>query len=90
MSTSAESVIIRPPDSGGDLSLLLETLRDINLSGDIFDESVYLDAHGGYCDIFTAKSRRHGNITVAVKRIRVHILRNKDASKVSLFYDFEC
>lgn len=69
-------------DSRGDLDLLLDTLRDVDLSGDLYDESVHLDAHGGYCDIFTAKSRKHGNTTVAVKRLRVHILHNKDASKV--------
>lgn len=75
-----------PPDTQGNLTRLLETLRDIDLSDDLFDESAYLDAHGGYCDIFTAKSRKHGNISVAVKRLRVHIVRDKDASKVRLVF----
>lgn len=73
-------------DSQVDLGHLLETLRSVNLSNDIFDQNVFLDAHGGYCDIFTAKSKRHGDMTVAVKRLRVHILHNKDASKVSPLY----
>ncbi len=81
----AASVIARRPNPRGDLSLLLNTLRDIDLSNDIFGKSAYLNAHGGCSDIFTAKSRRHGNITVAVKQIRVHIFHNKDVSKVSLF-----
>ncbi len=68
-----------------DLNAFLEGLHDLDLSNDISDETPYLSAHGGYCDIFTAKSRKHGDITVAVKRLRVHILHNKDASKVSPF-----
>lgn len=73
-------------ESNGKLSLFLRRLRDIDLSGDLYDESVYLNAHGGNCDVFTAKYRKHGNIMVAVKRIRVHILHNKDASKVSWIF----
>lgn len=82
-SIQATSIINTRRDFRGDLSLLLATLRGFDLSNDIFDQSVYLDAHGGYCDVFTAKSKRHGNMTVAVKRLRVHILRNEEASKVS-------
>lgn len=80
--TMSPNVDKQNPDSRGDLDLLLDTLRDVDLSGDLYDESVHLDAHGGYCDIFTAKSRKHGNTSVAMKRLRVHILHNKDASKV--------
>lgn len=87
-SSQATSIINTRRDFRGDLSLLLATLQGFDLSNDIFDQSVYLDAHGGYCDVFTAKSRRHGNMTVAVKRLRVHILRNEEASKVSYFTPF--
>ncbi|KLO19000.1 kinase-like protein [Schizopora paradoxa] len=83
-SIQATSIINTRRDFRGDLSLLLATLRGFDLSNDIFDQSVYLDAHGGYCDVFTAKSKRHGNMTVAVKRLRVHILRNEEASKMIL------
>ncbi len=89
MSTRSASTIDRRRNSRAVLDSLLEALRGIDLSGDIFDENVFLDAHGGYCDVFTAKSRKHGDMTVAVKRLRVHILHNKDASKVSLSFNFD-
>ncbi len=86
MSTSTASVVDNArSDSERDLNLLLDALRGIDLSKDIFDESKHRDGHGGYSDIFKAKSRRHGNIIVAVKHLRLHILHNKDASKVGLF-----
>jgi len=84
MSTRSASTIDRRRNSRAVLDSLLEALRGIDLSGDVFDENVFLDAHGGYCDVFTAKSRKHGDMTVAVKRLRVHILHNKDASKMIL------
>ncbi|KLO08683.1 kinase-like protein [Schizopora paradoxa] len=64
------------------LEHLLESLFDIDLTNDIFDETAYLQAHGGFCDVFMAKSRRHGNIKVAVKRLRIHIFNDKDISKM--------
>lgn len=65
------------------LKELLNALHNIDLSGDIFDQTVYFDSHGGSCDVFRAKSRRHENMSVAVKRLRFHIYKNKDVSKVS-------
>ncbi|KLO14143.1 kinase-like protein [Schizopora paradoxa] len=66
------------------LNRLLDGLRNIDLSGNIVEETPHLQASGGYCDVFIAKSRKHGNIAVAVKRLRFHIFRDKDASKAVL------
>ncbi len=70
--------------SQDDLEQLLESLSHIDLSNDVFDETAYLQAHGGFCDVFMAKSRRHEGTTVAVKRLRFHIFRDKDVSKVRI------
>ena len=45
----------------------------INLTDDIFEESTYIYGHGGYGDVYRAKSRRHEDMYmyVAVKRTRV-------------------
>ncbi|KLO08493.1 kinase-like protein [Schizopora paradoxa] len=64
------------------LRQLLEGLRSIDLSNDIYDQTEHFHAHGGSSDVFKAKSRRHGNIGVAVKRLRFHIYRNKNVSKI--------
>lgn len=74
----------KPLEYAEQLDAFLEDLHDLDLSSDIFDETPYLSAHGGYCDIFTAKSRKNCNMIVAVKRLRMHILHNKDASKIIL------
>ncbi|KLO14157.1 kinase-like protein [Schizopora paradoxa] len=55
------------------LSQLLESIPHLNLSDEIFDESAHIYGCGGYGDVHKAKCRRHGNIDVAVKRLRVHI-----------------
>lgn len=66
------------------LTQLLESLPDINLSGEIFDESPHVYGRGGYGDVYKAKSQRHGNIDVAVKRLRVHIFpQSHQGTKVS-------
>ncbi len=64
--------------------LLLQDLQDLNLSDDVFGEDQHMNAHGGSCDVFRAKSRRHGNIDVAVKRYRIHVLQKKNPAKVRL------
>lgn len=67
----------------GKLMHLLGTIDCINLSRDIFEEDHCPIGHGGYCDVFTAKSKRHGNCKVAVKKLRIHILQGDNAYKVS-------
>ncbi len=65
------------------LEMLLKQLSHIDLTDEVYDQDAYLDAHGGFCDVFIAKSKRHGDKTVAVKRLRIHILHHKDVAKVS-------
>jgi len=65
-----------------DMVMLLQDLQDLNLSDDIFDEAPHMNAHGGQCDVFQATSRRHGDIVVAVKRYRFHILQKKNPAKM--------
>ena len=60
---------------------LLDGRRDLDLSSDVYDESLYLQAHGGYSDVFRGRSRKHG-VDVAIKRLRVHIMADKDVAKV--------
>jgi len=62
--------------------LLLQDLQDLNLSDDVFGEDQHMNADGGSCDVFQAKSRRHGNIDVAVKRYRIHVLQKKNPAKI--------
>ena len=64
-----------------ELEKLLEELRPINLTRDIYYENPDLEVHGGNSDVFKGKSRKHGDVEVAVKRLRVHILKQKDISK---------
>lgn len=64
------------------LSSLLQDLHDLDLTGEIEDEGAFLKAHGGYCDVFCGKSRRHGGLQVAIKRLRVHVLESQEAAKV--------
>ncbi|KLO08496.1 kinase-like protein [Schizopora paradoxa] len=64
------------------LRKLLKGLRSIDLSNDIYDQTEHFHAHGGSSDVFKAKSRKLGNVDVAVKRLRFHIYRNKDVSKI--------
>ena len=61
---------------------LLKDLCDIDLTDDIYDEGPFLEAHGGYSDVFAGKSRKHGATVLAIKRLRVHIMKNKDVFKV--------
>ena len=65
-----------------ELGAMLDGLQDLNMSDDIYEEAPFISAHGGQCDIFKAKSRKHRDIAVAVKRLRLHALDNKNASKV--------
>ena len=64
------------------LNDLLNDLRDLDLTNDINDESPFLQAHGGYSDVFVGKCRKHNGMRVAIKRLRVHIMANKDVAKV--------
>ena len=66
------------------LSSLLQDLQDLDLTGEIDNESAFLKAHGGYCDVFWGNSRRHGGMQVAIKRLRVHVLESWEAAKVRI------
>ncbi|KLO08685.1 kinase-like protein [Schizopora paradoxa] len=77
---SSVANIVGKYDKG--LEDLLKQLSHIDLTDDVHDQDAYLDAHGGYCDVFIAKSRRHGERVVAIKRLRVHILHHKDVAKM--------
>ena len=66
------------------LSSLLQDLQDLDLTGEIDNESAFLKAHGGYCDVFWGNSRRHGGMQVAIKRLRVHVLESWEAAKVRM------
>jgi len=70
-----------------ELASLLERLRDLDLSNDIYDESRHPRAHGGSSDVFTANSRKHGDGLVAVKRLRTHLLYDRGATRI-MFNEF--
>ena len=65
---------------------LLNDLHDIDLTGDIDDESLLPKAYGGYCDMFVGKARRHGETKLVIKRLRVYtmIMMSEDIDKVRL------
>ncbi len=69
------------------LKSLLDNLRDLDLTGKITEESPFLKAHGGYSDVFSGKSLRHGGMQVAIKRLRVHLLESQKTAKVRPIFD---
>lgn len=60
-------------------------LRHLDLSGRVLYDSPILKAHGGYCDVFTGRLMNEGvcSYNVAIKRVRVHVQRDKDFARVS-------
>lgn len=69
-----------------ELDLLLSGLQNLDLSGQIVYQNSVLKAHGGYCDIFIGRWMAQSTCicTVAVKRLRVHILSERDFAKVGV------
>lgn len=68
-----------------ELNAMLASLRHLDHSGQILSDSTVLKAHGGYCDVFMGRWIREGTVIyqVAIKRLRVHILKDRDFAKVS-------
>ncbi|KLO08684.1 kinase-like protein [Schizopora paradoxa] len=69
-------------NSQDELDELLLSLQELNLSKSISFRTNYMQAHGGFCDVFMGYSSKHGEMRVAVKRLRIHILHNRDVSKM--------
>ena len=70
------------------LQSLLESLRHLNLTGLVVREGPVTGAFGGYCDMFYGVMMLipSGGLMrekkVAIKRLRVHILQERDFAKV--------
>lgn len=64
---------------------MMLNLRHLDLSGQILSDGPILKAHGGYCDVFIGRWMREGVAIrrVAIKRLRVHILMDRDFTEVS-------
>ncbi len=65
------------------LAGILSTLRHLNLKGEVVRRESVQTGLGGTCDIFAAWSNKH-NAKVAVKRIRVFLLKEEKFAKVRL------
>ncbi|KAL5522769.1 hypothetical protein ACEPAG_8787 [Sanghuangporus baumii] len=71
---------------------VLSTLAHLDLTDRIQYHGAVMKAHGGYCDVFVGSAdldeshalrpKRRGLITVAIKRLRVHIQSDKDFAKL--------
>ncbi|KLO14114.1 hypothetical protein SCHPADRAFT_939791 [Schizopora paradoxa] len=66
------------------LRQLLDGLNSIDLTGHISEQAEHFDAHGCSSDVYKAKLMMHDHmlVDVAVKRIRIHIYRNKSVAKI--------
>ena len=64
---------------------MITSLQHLDLSGQVFSDSAVLDAHGGYCDVFKGRWANQDTVIcrIAIKRLRVHILKDRDFAKVS-------
>lgn len=64
---------------------MITNLQHLDLSGHIFSDSPVLKAHGGYCDVFIGRWMKEGIsiYKVAIKRLRVHVQRDRDFARVS-------
>ena len=67
-----------------ELKVMMPNLRHLDLSGQVFFDSPALQAHGGYCDVFVGGLIRQGLLVcrIAIKRLRVHILSDRNFEKV--------
>ena len=82
----------RRSDGKDALASLLTSLNNLNLSGLVEKGDPVKGAHGGYCDVFHGSMRSASPATmsgelncilVAIKRLRVHILLERDFAKVT-------
>lgn len=64
------------------LQLILRKLEHMDLTGKIDGIAPVMNAHGGYCDVFSAVILGT-NTKVAVKRMRAHVFDDLEFSKVS-------
>lgn len=71
--------------SEDELNSMIASLQHLDLGGHIFSDSPVLKAHGGYCDVFIGRWMRDGVCIykVAIKRLRVHVHRDRDFARVS-------
>lgn len=63
----------------------LDSLKYFDLTGSIEIQDVAKNAHGGYCDVFIGHCLQPNTgilLKVAIKRLRVHILSERDFAKV--------
>lgn len=63
----------------------LDSLKYFDLTGSIEIQDVAKNAHGGYCDVFIGHCSQPNTgilLKVAIKRLRVHILSERDFAKV--------
>lgn len=71
---------------------LLASLKHLDLTGCITKEEGAKDAHGGYCDVYVGYylHRNGKRIKVAIKRLRVHILAERNFAKVFHCSSYPC
>lgn len=90
MNSSQDDQIDESAHSAGQMmNAALSRLKHLDLSGLIKDISPVLEALGGYSDVYTGTiisngtGRKNREMKVAIKRLRVQMLRNKSSVKVS-------
>ena len=79
-----ERLPLRLMKSAEALSVLLEDLRDLNLTSHIYDKSQFPVANGGFSDVYTGIYRKYRDLemNVAITQLRVCTGENKDFNKV--------
>lgn len=79
-------------DGKDTLQDLLTSLKHLDLTGCITKEEGAKDAHGGYCDVYVGYylHRNGKRIKVAIKRLRVHILAERNFAKVFHYSFYLC
>lgn len=65
------------------LEEILSGLSHLDLAGEIVDKEPHASGLGGSCDIYTARSRKHGK-KVAVKQVRAFLRKDLSLAKVCL------
>ena len=68
-----------------ELNARLASLRHLDHSGQILSDRIVLKAHSEYCDVSIGRWIKEGTVIyqVAIKRLRINILKDRDFAKVS-------
>lgn len=67
------------------LQRILSSLSHLDLADQIVDIEPHAKGIGGFCDVYIGYSRKHKK-KVAVKRVRVFLLKDEAFAKVSFSY----